>query len=373
MKKTYATIAELITDIENGADVFFDQGKIDSVLVNTVLSPNIKGYVSMDVRSMPNRLFLSSSKKMKFSKGEFVNIQVREDYPEFVIYSDYHNKTEAEFDALKASAETLNPNVRLLDDVEHVATSAVVGGGVVYTPSLNQITGAPIVVPGDAAPTLIDDRILLNVETDSKMNGIYRVLTLGDDYRIGRAYADENVVLNTALPYIVPIGLGGFTAVDFATEQTAGKFAAVADWITATSYNIGDYVYYNNSVWKCAAAHTSGAFNADHTAGDWTLIQAVVSGDIWARAADFVGKQTIDAFVFYGSLGRQYTLNGNTFLVVGGNGSGTNSPNPVGFATSALTKANVTQIIEDQVVLAGLKAQKAELLASGWFPRIWLP
>lgn len=373
MKKTYATIAELITDIEEGAEVFFDQGKIDSVLVNTVLSPNIKGYVSMDVRSMPNRLFLSSSKKMKFSKGEFVNIEVREDYPEFVIYSDYHNKTEAEFDALKASAETLTDGVRLLDDVQHVSNAAVVGGGVVYTASLNQISGAPIIVPGGVSPTDLDDRILLNVETDSKMNGIYRVLTLGDDYRIGRDYADEDVVIESGVKYIVPIGQGGFTAADFATEQTGGKFVAVADWVTATPYVVDDYVVYNNSVWKCAIPHTSGAFNTDHVAGNWILIQAVVTGDIWVRSADFVGKQTTDAFVFFGATGRQYTLNGNSYLIVGGNGSGTNSPNAVAFAVSALTKANVTQIIEDQVVWNGLKAQKAELYASGWFPRTWLP
>jgi len=371
MKKTYATIAELITDIENGAEVFFDQGKIDSVLVNTVLSPNIKGYVAMDVRSMPNRLFLSSSKKMKFTKGEFVNIEVREDYPEFVIYSDYHNKTEAEFDALKASAETLTNGVRLLDDLQHVSNAAVIGGGVVYNAALNTITGAPIVVPGGVSPTDLNDRILLNTETDSKMNGIYKVLTLGDDYRIGRAYADEDVVIQTAIKYIVPIGQGGFTAADFATEQTGGKFVAVADWVTATPYLIGDYVVYNNSVWKCAIAHTSGAFNTDHTNGNWTLIQAVVAGDIWTRTADFVGKQTTDAFVFFGATGRQYTLNGNEYLIVGGNGSGTNAPDTVGFAVSGLTKANVTQIIEDQVVFNGLKAQKVELYASGWFPRIW--
>ena len=373
MKKTYATIAELITDIEEGAEVFFDQGKIDSVLVNTVLSPNIKGHVAMDVRSMPNRIFLSSSKKMKFTKGEFVNIVVREDYPEFVIYSDYHNKTEAEFDALKASAETLQPGVRLLDDVQYVANSAVVGGGVVYTPSLNQITGAPIVVPGGSSPTQVDERILLNTEIDSKMNGIYKVLTLGDDYRIGRAYADEDVVVYAGAEYIVPVGQGGFTAADFATEQTGGKFVAVADWVTATPYLVGDYVVYNNSVWKCAIAHTSGAFNTDHTVGNWTLVQAVVIGDIWIRSSDFVGKQTTDAFVFFGATGYEYNLNGNTFLIVGGNGSGTNSPNVVAFSVSVLTKANVEQIIEDQIVWEALKAQKAELYASGWFPRTWIP
>lgn len=372
MKKTYATISELIADIEEEREIFFDQGKIDSVLLNTVLSPNIKGYVSMDVRSLANRLFLASSKKMKFTKGEFLNIQVREDYPEFLIYSQYYNKTEAEFDALKLSAETLQKGVRLLDDVQHVSNAAVIGGGVVYTASQNQITGAPIVVPGGSSPTVVDDRIILNTESDSKMNGIFKVLTLGDDYRIGRVYEDEDVVIYSGAEYIVPIGQGGFTAADFSTEQTAGKFVAVVDWVTATPYVTGDYVVYNNSVWKCATDHTSGSFNTDHTNGNWTLIQAVVTGDIWVRTADFQGKQTTDAVVFFGSQGRIYNLNGNEYMIVGGNGSGTNAPDVVAFSTIIYTKANVTQIISDQAVFAGLKTQKAELYASGWFPRVWV-
>jgi len=372
MKKTYATISELIADIEEEREIFFDQGKIDSVQINTVLSPNIKGYVSMDVRSLSNRLFLSSSKKMKFTKGEFLNIQVREDYPEFLIYSQYYNKTEAEFDALKLSAETYTKGVRLLDDVQHVSNSAVIGGGVTYTASQNKITSAPIVVPGGSAPTEVDDRILLNTETDSKMNGIYQVLTLGDDYRIGRDYEDENVVVQSGAEYIVPIGQGGFTAADFSTEETGGKFVAVLDWVTATPYTTGDYVVYNNSVWKCALDHTSGSFNTDHTNGNWTLIQAVVLGDTWIRTSDFVGKQTTDAVVFFGGTGRIYNLNGNEYLIVGGNGSGTNAADVVAFSTIGLTKVEVQQIISDQAVFAGLKQQKAELYASNWFPRVWV-
>jgi hypothetical protein len=45
--------------------------------------------------------------------------------------------------------------------------------------------------------------------------------------------------------------------------------AAVAGWITAHAYVVGDYVMQSATMYYCKIAHTSGTFATDLTAGKW--------------------------------------------------------------------------------------------------------
>lgn len=59
---------------------------------------------------------------------------------------------------------------------------------------------------------------------------------------------------------------------DQLTSALAVTLGVAEAWATATSYAIGDLVLYQNAVYQCAIAHTSGTFAADLAAGKWTTI-----------------------------------------------------------------------------------------------------
>jgi len=41
------------------------------------------------------------------------------------------------------------------------------------------------------------------------------------------------------------------------------------DWVTSTVYAVGTFILYDNTIYYCATAHTSGAFATDLAAGKW--------------------------------------------------------------------------------------------------------
>lgn len=45
-------------------------------------------------------------------------------------------------------------------------------------------------------------------------------------------------------------------------------------WVTSFGYAVGDIVYYNDKIYRCATLHTSGTFITDFTSGYWVEISA---------------------------------------------------------------------------------------------------
>lgn len=41
------------------------------------------------------------------------------------------------------------------------------------------------------------------------------------------------------------------------------------EWVTSTSYSVGDYIIHNNTLYKCISAHTSGTFETDRTTNSY--------------------------------------------------------------------------------------------------------
>lgn len=50
------------------------------------------------------------------------------------------------------------------------------------------------------------------------------------------------------------------------------RLPLVSTWVTAAVYAIGQYVWTNSLLYKCAIAHTSGTFATDLAAVKWTLV-----------------------------------------------------------------------------------------------------
>lgn len=59
----------------------------------------------------------------------------------------------------------------------------------------------------------------------------------------------------------------------------ASNFTPRGLWLTATAYVLGDLVQNSTASYVCAAAHTSGTFNTDYTAGKWIILGATAAGD----------------------------------------------------------------------------------------------
>ena len=61
------------------------------------------------------------------------------------------------------------------------------------------------------------------------------------------------------------------------SDYISGSTGVVLDWLTATTYTIGKYVYYNGILYKCLEAHTSGNFSTDLSANKWVKIDGSTS------------------------------------------------------------------------------------------------
>ena len=58
------------------------------------------------------------------------------------------------------------------------------------------------------------------------------------------------------------------------TVMTSG-FSFVGDWLQGTSYNLGDIVKYNGSLWRCVINHTGSSFAGD--IGNWAAFSQTTS------------------------------------------------------------------------------------------------
>jgi hypothetical protein len=61
------------------------------------------------------------------------------------------------------------------------------------------------------------------------------------------------------------------TSTDFATDLAALKWETNTDWVTATSYAVGDQVYYSGVHYTCVTPHTSGVWATDLAAVKWVV------------------------------------------------------------------------------------------------------
>lgn len=96
------------------------------------------------------------------------------------------------------------------------------------------------------------------------------------DWTANTAYTVDDIVINSSKLYICTTAHTSGASFD-ATEQAnwseiGSGGAGITLWVTSTSYNIGDIVYYANSLYRCNTAHTSGTFSTD--SAKWDLMFA---------------------------------------------------------------------------------------------------
>ena len=73
---------------------------------------------------------------------------------------------------------------------------------------------------------------------------------------------------NTTQTYVIEFGVGYLRVYASGVQQTY-QWPGPSGWLTATVYNLGDYVQTGGVYYYCLIAHTSGTFATDLAAGKW--------------------------------------------------------------------------------------------------------
>lgn len=131
----------------------------------------------------------------------------------------------------------------------------------------------------------IDPRVFGRVDIKKYFSGAAELenMTIADfgsaSFRVGSYFAAEvkdstkatrliEFQFNTEQAYILEMGEEYFR---FYTDQgqIIKTLADTDDWVTSTSYVVGDYAESGSAVYYCLVAHTSGTFSTDLAAGRW--------------------------------------------------------------------------------------------------------
>lgn len=104
---------------------------------------------------------------------------------------------------------------------------------------------------------------------------------------------------------------GSVTYDSLSSTVQANGLAPAAPWVTGTTYQLGVTVINNNTLYRCAIAHTATVFATDLAAGKWVLVTTLVygAGTNISLAGSVISVVASPAFANVTAT----TLNGNTF------------------------------------------------------------
>lgn len=149
-------------------------------------------------------------------------------------------------------------------------------------------------------------------------------------------------------------------------------------WLTATSYKVGDTAYQAGSTYRCAVAHTSGVFATDLAAVKWELFASqgstgagsgdangpagAVSGNI-ATFANITGKLLADSGH---ALSEYAPISNPTFTGVPAAPTAVAGTNTTQLATTAFVQAAVTALINAAGAAYDTLGEIAAILVTKW-------
>tara|TARA_R100001443_G_scaffold33680_2_gene47547 strand:+ start:632 stop:2290 length:1659 start_codon:yes stop_codon:yes gene_type:complete len=161
-------------------------------------------------------------------------------------------------------------------------------------------------------------------QVDGELNKVK--LTLDDlNTNIALIQQDDGKIKNQA------VHKDSFDAGALALMST-GSYTVKGDWVTSTSYSVGDLVDYNGSTYVATSAHTSSsAFQTDLTANKWILIANAGIASTASAVDKFEGTGSQTAFTL------TYTYSSNTDVLVFVNGALKNPGDDYSISGTTLT------------------------------------
>jgi len=99
-----------------------------------------------------------------------------------------------------------------------------------------------------------------------------------------------------SIPLFTDTGTGEVNEATIILRALDGRFLTAPDWVTSTSYFIGDRVKESSKFYLCLVAHTSGTFSVDLAAAKWTQQPDLDIHDRFRIRCDDLGGTTYDRF-----------------------------------------------------------------------------
>lgn len=123
-------------------------------------------------------------------------------------------------------------------------------------------------------------------------------------------------------------GIVTYSSLDVSvTGILSSNFVPKGDWLTSTSYIVGDLVSEGTEAYVCAVAHSSGTFATDEAAGKWNLTASTTG--INSNLVDIGALTPADKNMMIGDGANWVAESGSTLLTSIGLGTG-NSPQLTG-------------------------------------------
>lgn len=193
------------------------------------------------------------------------------------IYSDPEEMTNAEVTAMIANFNPSGDGLMQLDNWEanhgYTSKQVVYYGGDMYRCKTAHTSGATF----DSTEEAFWDKIVGGGGT-SIANW-----ASGTNYAVG----DFVIYNNKLYKCIIANADASFTSTKWQGISVETELSA---WTTSTNYKVGDYVLYQNNLYRCNTAHTSGTFSSD--IAKWNLVGGIKD---WQASTDyFVGD-----FIYY--------------------------------------------------------------------------
>lgn len=213
-----------------------------------------------------------------------------------VIYQCMADHKSTTFEADKDNWQANNITYIWQDNTLYFAGQIVINDGIAYMVDITFISGATF-SDTNLTPIKIllsqDSKNVLQYKNDGLFGDDPEGLTSAEiinlinnfnpsgggimsieDWEANHGYLVKNVVFYNNAVYRCKTAHTSGTTFDTTkwTNVTGGSGTSIDDWKTATAYGVGDWVRYDNVLYRCNTAHTSFTFVADKA--KWSAITA---------------------------------------------------------------------------------------------------
>ena len=103
--------------------------------------------------------------------------------------------------------------------------------------------------------------------------------------------SSSNSIYSDSVTTVQPPAIGLIPQIRYAKDTVEGSVSNIPDWETAIGYSVGDFVIYDNQIYRANTNHTSTTFSAD--IANWDMISGL---QVWTASTTYKA----DSLVYHG-------------------------------------------------------------------------